>query len=139
MITVEKALIKAFSEMKLVDDEFIHYENEDFQHPGNKNWLKVTFVPNDPIVRELGDEGSDNVTGFLQVDLNAPMGEGRGELVELFQRIRRRFTAGTLLEYDCTQVTITSTARSSGRIVDDFYRITARISFYSRINRTQNK
>ena len=128
------ALIKAFTDAALFDVAKVQWENMAFTPPSD-SWAAVFIVPAQPIVASLGTGGADNFDGFMQVDLNFPLQSGEKDISAKFDALRNIFTAGASFVYQGQAVVIKSCGRSQGRVVNGFYRISATIMFYARINR----
>ena len=47
----------------------IKYEFEDFQRPTTGVWYALHFLPAQPTVKELGQDGMNNWTGVFQIDV----------------------------------------------------------------------
>ncbi len=140
MNKIRKALIQEWKTLALLDledNKRVAHENVGFEPPDTGIWAHVFFAPNRPDVATLGAIGLDESTGFLQIDLNAPVGSGVGELSEAADKIRCHFPAGRTFEYESQGVIISSSGRTNGRIVDSFYRISVTVAWYARIIRTQ--
>ena len=113
----------------------VAYPNIDFVIPDESEWARVSFVPNPPSVATLGDAGEDMVDGFLQIDLNYPLGVGDSESRAMFETLRQAFPAGTRVA-DAGQVaTIISCGRSQGRLSDNWFVVSVTIGWYALIQR----
>lgn len=111
------------------------YENRIFKPDNTKPWASIFIVPNQPTVATLGDAGTDNHDGFLQIDLNYPAGQGDGEILAKVDEIRAHFTAGKYFTLDNQTVVISSCGRSQGRDVNGMYQINITINWYARTAR----
>lgn len=111
------------------------YENEPFTKPSGAKWAEVFFLPNDPSVETLGGDGQDRVDGIVQVNLNYPTGTGGSAARADYESIRASFPAGARPAYNGQEVVILSCGRSTGRIVDGWYRVSITISWYALIPR----
>ena len=132
---VEKALLQAFYDQCFLEKENVAFENVNFEVPEGVMWASIFFVPSLPEVDELGECGSDRLEGFLQIDLNTPVGDGSGEIKDKANEIRQFFTAGKYFDYEGQAATIKSCGISQGRYVDNFYRLVLTINFYAFIQR----
>ena len=132
---VEKALIQAIIDSEFLPEEDIYFENRDFDPKGKAMWGKLSFVPSEPFVDELGECGTDRLVGFMQFDLNVPTGDGTGAIKKKAREIRQVFTAGKYFESSGQQVTISSCGISAGRYVESYYRLILTINFYAFIPR----
>jgi hypothetical protein len=83
-----------------------------------------------------GEEGKDEFTGILQIDLNQPKNTGDSEVRKGLGPLENYFTAGRALSKDGEDAIITSVGRIPGRVVDDrFYRMSVSVSWYARVQR----
>jgi hypothetical protein len=132
---IESALIKAFVDGNFFDAGKVAFENVTFDPPNAEPWAKLTFMPTQPSVATLGDAGQDEVLGFLQIDLNYPKDSGTQAARLKFEAIRNVLKAGAKFSYGSEVVTIRSCGCSQGRIVNNYYRVSVTVNFYSHINR----
>ena len=133
MVEIETALHQAYSDGGFGLETL--YENfaEDPSNAGT--WAAVHFMPNQPVPRGLGHEGDDAVTGIYQIDLNYPLNEGRKNIVAKAEEIRAYFWAGRKFSSGDSTVAIVSAGSSSGRRVNQNYRISVSIRWDARISR----
>jgi hypothetical protein len=115
----------------------IGWENRLFE-PAEKNpWASVFYRPNIPTTRTLGPCGSDQITGFVQIDFNiAPNGETK-TLTDWEEKGRIYFHPGRFFTYSGQSVIVASCGMSAGRHVDNFYRKSLTIAFRSYIKRSE--
>lgn len=132
---IRSALAQAFVNGAFFDADKIAWENVPFVPPNDVAWCAFHFVPSQPDVATLGDAGRDEVTGFVQLDLNYPSGLGDKDAADKFDALRNVFTAGAKFSYNGVEAVIRSCGRSNGRIVNNCYRVPVTIAFYSQINR----
>lgn len=111
------------------------YENKHFTPDNDSAWAAVSIVPNQPSVATLGDDGTDNHDGFLQIDLNYPLNGGDGAVLAKADEIRAYFKAGARFRYGGQTVVITSCGRSHGREVRGMYQMILTINWYARTAR----
>lgn len=128
------------------------YENIEFTKPTNAKWAQMFFIPNQPEVETLGPNGEDLVTGILQVNVNYPVGTGTlasaadfeafraglpaGKHITLtVETLRLGLLAGAELDDDDQIVTILNCGRSSGRLVDNWYRVSFTVGWQALIAR----
>lgn len=114
-------------------------ENKPFDKPdnaGRKPWAFVYYMPNEPNVATLGDDGEDSFTGLLQVDLNYPLNKGEGLALEKVGLLSSFFKAGKALTFEEVTAVVRSCGLSGqGREVDGWWRLTVRVAWYARISR----
>lgn len=111
-------------------------ENQRFPElPSNGLWAAAFYLPASCRPVTLGQGGYDRLEAITQLDLNAPLQSGTFELRELADEVRGHFTAGTSLTYNGQEVRIRSCETSPGREVDNCYRVSLSIGWYSHINR----
>lgn len=111
-------------------------ENQRFPElPSDALWAAAFHLPVGCRPATLGAEGYDRLEAITQLDLNAPLQSGTFELRKLADEVRQHFTAGTSLAYNDQEVRIRSCETSPGREVDNCYRVSLSIEWYSHINR----
>ena len=90
---IRKALVAALKAIPLGIP--LNFPNIPVKTASNGSCGDVSFVFNRPEVFTLGDEGEDMHTGFCQVLLRFPVGEGDSALLEKADLIRESFSAGS--------------------------------------------
>jgi hypothetical protein len=133
---VRAALVQAVMDGAFVSSTVVALPNMIFEPPEGATWLKVSFVPAHVVPASLGAQGLDEVSGFLQVDVNTPEGEGEAAAMVLVDALRARFYAGSRWYSSDAVVRVSSCVPSQGRQVNNFYRISVTIMFYSQIKRS---
>lgn len=133
---IRSALVQAFVASNLFDPVAVQYENILFQAPDNLPWAAVYFVPVPPVVATLGEGGSDEQRGFLQIDLNFTQNSGEKEINAAFEVLRSLFTAGRRFSYSGQEVIILSCGRANGKIINGFFRIPVTVQFYAHVPRS---
>lgn len=111
------------------------YENVQFAPTPATKWARVFFMPNAPEVETLGGAGEDMVTGILQVDMRYPQNSGTSAPRADYETMRATFYPGVRLTSSGQAVMVTSFARSGGRLVDQWYRVSFTVSWYALIPR----
>lgn len=131
---IEKALFDSVNAAKLLIPEIVAtpvvMPNHDLdQYPDL--WLKVNVVRGNTTPITLGQGGSDDHNGFLQIDINVPTGTGSGVILKIASALKYAFPAGRSIG----PVVVRSSGVSSGRLVGSWYRISVTVTYYSRIAR----
>lgn len=86
-----------------------NYENSnDYTPKADTPWFEFFLIPNPPRVVTLGDGGLDEHTGFAQVNLNYPLHEGTGAMLQKADEISALFKAGSRHTYQGQTVSIIS-------------------------------
>lgn len=130
------ALAQGFTDGNFFPPADVAWENVTFApRTGDKPWAKFTFVPTQPFPDTLGQGGLDRVDGFVQIDLNYPIGDGDSAAMDMYVEIAARFKAGARFTSNGQTVVIVSCGRSQGREFSGFYRISVTINFYAQIQR----
>lgn len=85
-------------------------------------YAETFFMPNTPIPFTMGDEGEDEHTGLVQINLNFPIGEGMGNTLDKVDYVRTVFKAGVTFTYEDQVVHIETCGVSRApQIQDGFY------------------
>lgn len=132
---VRSALVQAWVDGAFFPQAQVAYENFPFEPPKDKPWASVYFMPVQPIVATLGAGGKDEQRGFLQIDLNYPVGSGEKDVAAKADAIRDTFKAGYAFSYSGQEARVVSCGRSGGRVVDNYYKVSITIQFYAQIVR----
>lgn len=114
----------------------IAWVNEEFTPPEADEWARVSFVPSQPFVFTLGDEGNDQVDGFLQISLMFPQGLGTQVSYKRFDGLRDVFYAGAKYTFESQDVVIRSCGMSQGRNDDGWYRVDVTVFWYAFLSRS---
>lgn len=132
---VNSALVQAFLATGLFAQSKVQFENVLFTPPTGEPWAAVYFVPNTPEVSTLGEEGTDEATGFLQIDLNFPNNKGTAACNEAVDTLRNTFTAGKRFVYLGQELAILNCGRSQGRNANGLYTVSVTVSFLAQLPR----
>lgn len=132
---VRSAIAQAFVSGAFFANTAVSYENMTFTPPSSGPWAAFNFVPAGSGVFTLGPTGRDELTGFVQIDVNYPVGTGGKDAGDKADAIRNTFTAGKTLSYSGQVVTIKQCTRSHGRLVNNYYKVSVTIYFYAFLNR----
>lgn len=133
---IETALRKAFLAAVPAAVENTSFENVAFDPSTKDTWFMFSYIPNQPRVATLGDAGTDEITGIVQIDFNIKSGRGKEGFATVEAALRGAFTAGKRFVESGVVVRIMSCGRNgNGRVVDGFYRYAFTIGFESRIPR----
>ena len=136
MTDARTALAQAFVDGGFFPNEDVAWENVKFEpRVGNKPWARFTFMPTEPLVASLGQDGLDQENGFFQVDLNYPLGTGDAAAMSLYDDMRSVFKAGNRFTENGQVVVIQSCGRTPGREFGGYYRVTVTVYFYAMLQR----
>ena len=130
---IDSALIQGF-----IDGSFglpMSGENVSYTPVVGTPWAQLFIVPNQPSVNTMGSGGDDLITGFLQVNLNYPVGDGDGIAKQKATTVRDYFHAGRVFTYSGVDVFITNSGRGVARNIDSWYQVLLTINWQSRIER----
>ena len=130
---IDSALIQAFT-----DGAFglpAAYENKEHDPDPCVAWCELFIAPNQPSVNTMGDGGQDLITGFLQINLNYPVGTGAGDAKKKATEIRDYFYAGRVFTYVSQDVFITNAGRGIARNIDSYYQVITTINWQARVQR----
>jgi hypothetical protein len=111
------------------------WENVAFDPKGLTLWTSFIFMPTQPFAVTLGDNGEDEMRGFIQIDINVPNNTGEKPLFDVLSKLQDFFTAGRALAYNSGTATIISCGVSPGRKVDSWFRRSVSVYFYARTSR----
>lgn len=130
---VQHALLQAVSQT--LESWPLAEENKPFRPQGGRKWAAVHFLPRLPAAAALGENGSDEVRGLVQIDLNYPTATGTDQARRDFELIRQAFHAGARFDHSGQQVLITNCGRAVGQHTDGYYRVPVTISWFAHIER----
>ena len=115
----------------------IGWESRIFQPAQKDPWMSVFYTPNTPTGRTIGPCGSDQITGFMQIDVNVAPNTETKIFDDWEEKGRIYFHSGRSFIYGGQPVIITSCGMSAGRHVNNFYRKSLTIAFRSYIKRNE--
>lgn len=129
---ISQTLLQAY-----VDGEFglpTAYPNRIFT-PTSDPWAKVSIIPNQPSAASLGEDGTDEHDGIMQIDLNYPLKNGNGQVLEKAEEIRALFKAGYSKTHNQQAITVRSCGYNSGSESEGYFRVIVTIQWYARTPR----
>lgn len=132
---INKALLDAVKALNLNLPTDLPNKEITNEEKGNGTWLKVSILSAETNVATLGDSGTDNNPGILQIDVNVKQNQGDGELLTLCDTICTAFPAGRGLLYSGEAVSITGSSISGIRNVGGYARRSVSIRYYARTKR----
>ena len=134
LIEVEKAMFAAV--VAALPDVAFEYPNSPFAKPtdGSKYGL-LHFVHGSADAFSLGSEGTDEHTGFVQLDMSYPLDIGWQDAASDFDELTASCTRGTTYQSGGQVVRAQKCLRSVGKREDDRYRVTFTIYWWTEIER----
>lgn len=102
------------------------YENDGgegaYVPQADEAWFEFFLVPNRPAVVTLGDDGLNEHTGFAQINLNYPIHEGSGNMLQKVDEVSALFKAGSRHTYQDQTVSVISCGLDgSSQTVNGFF------------------
>lgn len=124
---INAALIAAYRAGGFFSDALTAYENSAFvKPPANASWASVFFLPAQNSSLSLD---SNEHSGVMQIDVNAPTNIGAGAVISVADNIMSVFRHGASFTAAGQRVEVASTSISPGRVVDGWYRVSVSV-FY---------
>jgi hypothetical protein len=118
----------------------IAWENRNSKAPQDSAlWASVFYRPNRPEPRTIGLDGINQQTGFLQIDLNAPQGQGESEHNKWENKMSEFFAAGNRFSLETVSVLVTSSGMGQGRPVENHFRKSITVAFTAQLKRKNNQ
>lgn len=102
---------------------------------GVNRFAEAYLLPNAPEPATLGDDGLDLVTGIIQINVNVPLHEGDGRLLQLCDGVSTAFRAGTDAVYSGQVVTLLGGGVSGFRESNGLYQAILSFEFESKYPR----
>lgn len=100
------------------------------------NHARITFLPAGNTAATMGDDGTNEVTGILQVDVMMRTGRGNGEALETVDSICAAFPSGRRLTYNDQQVIIWGAELNGPKSEGGWLRATVSINFAAYVRRS---
>lgn len=123
--------LNAFSGIQFTSKKNVALPNEKFDIPANKTWFDIAFLSNKPEVISNFDSGLIRIDGYLQIDINTPLGVGEKEANNKYKHIARLFSIGT----EINKVLIKNVQRVRSVAQQDHFCTTVRIFFEADIDK----
>lgn len=111
---ITAALFTRLAALTLSPVHPIAWPNVTFTPPTNNRWLRVNEIPTVTEAVAIGQAGSNEYRGFLQVDVFAPLGGGLAGPKATAALVRQHMARGLTLFSGSTRVTITNAAVQGG-------------------------
>lgn len=112
----------------------VAWPNVTFTPPAAQPWMAFMFGQNDESIATLGPDGYDELNGFIQIDVNYPVGGGEKDSRQTINLLRTCFKP-QVIQYDGQSVTILSRGANGGREQNGFFSIPFTVRFRSHILR----
>lgn len=109
----------------------VAWENTGYEPTTGTLFLRPTLLPADTAGATLSDTGTDEHIGVYQVDVFAPLGEGKAEAVAMADSIAEQFKPVTELTYNSRLVRCVAVSRGVGSRDDSWYQIPVTVSYLS--------
>lgn len=107
----------------------IAWQNTNYTPAKGTLYLRPTNLPANVNQSGLGSGGYDNHSGIYQIDVFAPISEGRGDAEVKADAVADHFKRGTDLSYNGVTVRLGNVSRTSGVVVDDRYVISISVNY----------
>lgn len=101
----------------------VAWDNDTYEPTIGTLYLRPTNIPGDTLQSTLGDTGQDVTNGIYQVDVFAPLGEGKNEATVMADLVADRFKRGTDMVYNSRTVTVRSVSRQAANTSGGWYQI----------------
>jgi hypothetical protein len=129
---IKKALIKYLKDLSLPIP--LNYPNTVASHT-TPPYGDVSVVFSDPKVATLGDQGEDDIRGFMQISLYTPLSKGDEASLAYTDTIRANFKAGFGCAYGDQKVTFINSGGGNGNSQTGKYFTPITIYWYARTRR----
>jgi len=119
---VRKALLSAADTFLVAQGltGLVQWPNRAFDPSGLEYWAAVQVVQNAPFVVTLGGRGSDRMTGFMQIDFCAGIGQGEAQFYAWEDAARAEFVAGKTYTFGGDIVHVVSAGMEGARFIDSW-------------------
>lgn len=130
---VKAAVMKAIdNRIALLDPPVeVAWPNKKFKTPAG-SWIRVSYMPSQDSTETLGEGGEQELLGIIQLDVNILTDIGEKTQNLILGQLEAYFVPGKRFTYKSQTVNFVSCNRSSGRIIDSFFRVSLSVSFYAR-------
>lgn len=113
----------------------IAHENVKFRKVDAPAYLELNYMPNpvDPIT--LGDDGEDELNGYMQITVNVQEGTGTGTTTAVTEALREYFYVGRNLTFEDVTVTVNRSGPKNGFPTQGRWETPFLVYFYARVPR----
>ena len=125
--TSGKSYLKQDSEGKYTN---VHFPNEEFTVPDDKNWFDLTFRSDEPSDASLGKGSQNRFYGVLYIDIYAPVDEGEERVEAKYKAIAKLFNDAELDYVDIMKIYISTKGNDA-----DSYRLQVAINWEADIDK----
>lgn len=110
----------------------IAWENLGYQTPAGP-WLRPTFLPGIPAMKEMFTAGADRHTGLFQVDVFAPLDKGDGQARGVADQVISAFSKGSVLSRNGQLVRVLRSYVMPAQRFQDapYFQIPVRVEWYA--------
>lgn len=108
---ISSALDKHLSIFATANSLTVQWENVTTRRPAEVH-LRQTLLPVETVQAELGSAGQDYTQVIYQIDVVAPLDEGKKDLYVNADLVADDFARGTILTYNTTRLRITGVERA---------------------------
>lgn len=119
----------------IVDFDFFGLRVENWQSSPNVDFssqepkARVSFVYDQPEAREIGANNSEEITGFMQIDLYYPSGQGDSAINEKADQIKTAFGPNRITANDDTVRIIKSGINTNPLTDNGWYNLFVQVDF----------
>lgn len=115
---INSALVSAYIESAIMPPACTAFEGVDFAPPTGQGWARLTNMPTSRTKPGLCRQDSNEILGYLQIDLFWPRGIGTGPILTAADQLLDYFEPRQRLSYQGQNVQIRRVERSAIRIED---------------------
>lgn len=109
----------------------VAWDNVTFNPSTDTLWIRPSYLPVSTVQAGLGEQGQDEYLAIYQIDIFAPIGNGKFTAEDMAGKLTAHFGRGLALSYDTLSVRLRNTNQLPAQTEPNWYKITLEINLFS--------
>lgn len=114
------------TKLKTLSGTPVAFPNVPYKPQAGTIYVRASFLPTETVQVSLGATGKDETNGIYQIDVVAPRGSGRPQLLDTVADLFKR---GTVLTYNSINVRVRSVSMAPAILDDEWYFVPISVNF----------
>lgn len=114
------------TKLKTLSGTPVAFPNVPYKPQAGTVYVRARFLPTETVQVSLGATGKDETNGIYQIDVVAPRGSGRPQLLDTVADLFKR---GTVLTYNSVTIRVRSVSMAPAILEDEWYFVPISVNF----------
>jgi hypothetical protein len=114
------------TKLKTLSGTPVAFPNVPYKPQAGTTYVRASFLPTETVQVSLGATGKDETNGIYQIDVVAPRGSGRPQLLDTVADLFKR---GTVLTYNSVTIRVRSVSMAPAILEDEWYFVPISVNF----------